>query len=101
MVGRNPARYLVPIALAAVVAGTYVVVHSNLAPKPLSAHHAARHRGVAPGKFAKVAYYTVQANDTLSGISVKTGIPVPTLETLNGSIDPNALQPGQRLRLRR
>jgi LysM repeat protein len=101
MVARNPARYLAPIALAAVVGGTYLVVQSNLTPRRSTVHHVARHRTVARGKFAKVTFYTVQANDTLTGISGKTGIPVPTLEALNPSIDPNALQTGQRLRLRR
>lgn len=101
MVGRNPARYLAPIALVAVVAGTYLVVHSNLPSKHSSAPHAARHRSVGHATVARAAFYTVEANDTLTGISVKTGVPVPTLETLNPSIDPNALQTGQRLRLRR
>jgi LysM repeat protein len=43
----------------------------------------------------------VHGGDSLSGIAVKTGIPLATLEALNPSVPPNALQNGQRLRLRR
>jgi LysM repeat protein len=96
---RSPARYLAPIALIAAIAATYVVVHHGLTPKHKKAHpHAVARRH---GKFAKAKFYIVQAGDTLSTISVKTGIPVPTLEALNPSVNPNALQTGQRLRLRR
>jgi LysM repeat protein len=43
----------------------------------------------------------VQAGDSLSSISAKTGISVADLESLNPGIDPNALQTGQRLILHR
>jgi len=43
--------------------------------------------------------YTVQAGDTLSGISAKTHVPLATLMQLNPGISPNALQVGQTLRL--
>ena len=43
--------------------------------------------------------YTVQAGDTLFAISQKTGVSVATLEQLNPSINPSALQVGQTLKL--
>jgi LysM repeat protein len=43
----------------------------------------------------------VQAGDNLGSISAKTGVPVNRLEQLNPLLDPNSLQTGQRLRLRR
>lgn len=98
MGGRNPARYLAPIALAATIAGTYLIVQSRLNAGPASVHRASVGRH---GKYARQRFYTVQPNDSLSAIAVKTGVPVPTLETLNPSVDPNTLQTGQRLRLRR
>jgi LysM repeat protein len=49
---------------------------------------------------AKKTFYVVQSGDSLTAISVKTGVSVPTLESLNPGVDPNALQTGQRLRLR-
>ena len=49
----------------------------------------------------RTTFYIVQPNDDLSGISVKTGVSVHGLEALNPAVNPNALQSGQRLRLRR
>jgi hypothetical protein len=102
MVGRNRARYLAPIALAATITATYLVVHAVLADKRTPApthlvHRRARHHR----KLVKAGAYVVQSGDTLSSISSKTGIPVPTLQQLNPGLDANALQIGQRLRLRR
>lgn len=44
--------------------------------------------------------YKVQEGDNLTTISQKTGIPVDRLEALNPQLDPQALQPGQKLKLR-
>jgi LysM repeat protein len=101
MGGRNPARYLAPIALAATIAGTYLIVHSRLSAAPAPVHHAVTKRDRPRGKYQKQVFYVVQTNDNLSTISVKTGVSVVELEQLNPSVDPNALQSGQRLRLRR
>jgi hypothetical protein len=103
MVGRNAARYLAPIALAAAVAGTYVIVADHLDGN--STKHAAeqlRHRAPRPrGRYARATFYTVQPGDNLSQIAVRTGIPITTLEQLNQSLNPDSLQTGQRIRLRR
>jgi LysM domain len=101
MRGRNPACLLAPIALAATIAGTYLIVNSRLSGRPAVAHHAPVRRDGPRGKFAETRFYTVAPGDNLSRISVTTGVPVPMLEALNGSVDPNALQAGQRLRLKR
>lgn len=98
---RNYGRYLAPITLVAVIVATILVVssglgHSNEAP-PTQHAHAVLSVHAPPRKL----YYVIQAGDSLSTISVKTGVPVPTLEALNPSIDPNTLQTGARLRLRR
>jgi hypothetical protein len=103
MVARNSARYLAPVALAATIAGGYLIVHHNMATKPPpAAHGAAAHSGRRHrGKFAKTRFYTVRPNETLTSISDLTGVSLGTLEALNPSINPNALQTGQRIRLRR
>jgi hypothetical protein len=102
MVRRNPARYLAPIALAATIAGTYLVVHSAVTSKPSHATSQASTRGRRPrGKYARSRFYIVQPGDSLSTISVKTGVSVQTLQNLNPTVDPSTLQPTQRLRLRR
>ena len=102
MARRSRGRYLAPIALAATIAGTYVVVHNGLTAKTKASHTPVV---VAPprphGKFARKKYYAVQPGDSMTAIAAKTGVPLSTLESLNPHVDPNSLQTGQRLRLRR
>jgi len=45
-------------------------------------------------------YWTVKRGDTYVLIAHKTGLTVDELETFNPKIDPSAIQPGQRLKLR-
>src|SRR5947209_3235302 len=104
MVARNRARYLAPIALIAAVTAAYLVVHGSLP----SAHSTTHPRVVLPTKTTRgirpkpaPTVYVVQAGDSLSSISDKTGISVAELEALNPGIDPNALQTGHRLILRK
>jgi CBS-domain-containing membrane protein len=103
MVARRWARYLVPVALVAVVAVGYVIVHHNLAEKshPTMQANSRKHTTRPRGKYARARFYTVQAGDSLTSIAAKTGVDVNTLEALNPSANPNALQTGQQLRLRR
>jgi LysM repeat protein len=102
MVGRNPARYLAPAALVAVAVGAFVVVSNNVnssSPStPTSPVLNLSH--VVHSRYAHARFYTVQPGDDLTSISKKTGVSMPRLEQLN-SLDPNSLQTGQRLRLRR
>jgi LysM repeat protein len=44
--------------------------------------------------------WVVHFGDTLGKISIKTGIDVTTLQTLNPNLDPQTLLEGQRIRLR-
>jgi LysM repeat protein len=101
MVGRSRARYLAPIALAAVIAGTYLIVHSGVTSKHATAQSHTAKRPSGRGKYRRVRFYVVQPGDSLTSIATKTGIPLTTLESLNRNIDPNSLQTAQRLRLRR
>ena len=106
---RNPARYIVPLALAASVTATYLIVHHALVNKHTStttttvqttttvAHH---HGGHTRSPSAKAKFYVVKPGDSLSGIAAKTGVPITTIESLNPHLNPNALQPSQRLQLR-
>ncbi|HSO98287.1 MAG TPA: LysM domain-containing protein [Solirubrobacteraceae bacterium] len=97
---RSPARYLAPIALVAVIAGTYVVVHNGLGVKSTRAP-AVHRRTELRRQFKHARFYTVAPGENLTSIAKRTGLPVGALETLNPGIDPNSLQTGQRLRLRR
>lgn len=102
MAARNPARYLAPVALVAIVAGGYLIVEHHVGAQTDHASiQRARHSSGPRGKFAKATFYTVQPNQTMTGIARLTGLSLSKLEALNPQVNPNALQTGQRLRLRR
>jgi LysM repeat protein len=48
----------------------------------------------------RAGYYTVQTGDTFNSIAAKTGVRVSELERLNPHVSPNALQIGQKLRVK-
>jgi LysM domain len=100
MVGRSRARYLAPIALAATIAGTYLIVHEGLKTKHKAPATPVTARPRVRPKF-RGKFYFVKPGENLTTIAKKTGIPLAKLEALNPRIDPNALQAHQRLRLRR
>jgi LysM repeat protein len=106
MVRRSRGRYLAPIALAAAITGTYLIVHNGLTHKSSTTTSHVTRQPPAGAKRSKTAqkakFYVVQPGDTLSSIAQKTGVSVSTLESLNPKVvDPNSLQTAQRLRLRR
>jgi LysM repeat protein len=99
------ARFLAPLVLLAVAAGTYVIVHSGLATHTHTTVHSSTvlsGRGLAPRRrVLRAKYYVVKSGDTLSAISVKTRVPIQKILNLNPSVSANSLQTGLRLRLRR
>jgi LysM repeat protein len=103
MVGRNPVRYVVPIGLVVIAIGAALIIssHTGSSGSSSTSAHVTNHQPRGRGKYANATFYTVQPGDNLTTIATKTGIPVLTLEQLNQSLDPNSLQTGQRLRLRR
>lgn len=104
MVRRSRGRYLAPIALAAAITGTYLVVHNGLTDKSSTspAHVSKQPSPRRHGRLARAKFYVVKPGDTLSRISQKTGVSIQTIQALNRKlIDPNSLQTAQRLRLRR
>ena len=109
MVGwRNPARYIAPLALAAAVTATYLVVHHALISKHASTttttvqttSTVARH-GHSGSAASNATFYVVKPGDSLLGIAAKTGVSITAIEALNPHLNPNKLQPSQRIRLRR
>lgn len=97
------ARFLAPIALAAVAVGIYLILHAGLATKPHSVVHSATVRTTQSQRRAstKPKFYVVKSGDTLSAISVRTNVSISRIRILNPAVAPNSLQTGQRLRLRR
>jgi LysM repeat protein len=107
MAARKVARWLAPLALVAVIAAIYLVVHKTLAPKhklqTTTTNHLVVRVGTkkknGPRRSAPRKFYVVKAGDSLSAIAVKMKVSVQTLERLNPKVNPNALQTGQRLTL--
>jgi LysM repeat protein len=102
------ARFLAPIALAAVGVGVYLIIHSTVGQHTSTVVTSTstfatgrKHTTHKPRRIPK--FYIVKSGDTLSKISSHVHVPVAELTTLNPSLssDPNSLQTGQRLRLRR
>ena len=105
MVGRNPARFLAPIALIAFAFAFYSVVSGDEEPtgsSPASQSATATPSATAKKKqkkSSKPKTYTVKAGDTASGIAEKSGVDLETLMELNPELDPATLSPGQKIRL--
>jgi LysM repeat protein len=109
MVAKIVARVLAPIALAAVGVGIYLIVHSTIGHQATTVTQSssatvangAKHKSRKHRRVPK--FYIVKSGDTLGKISSRTHVPVSVLTTLNSSLEsnPNSLQTGQRLRLRR
>jgi LysM repeat protein len=101
MPDRSHARYLAPLALVAFVLATIVVVSTTGgggSSKSNSAATAAKHPA-APGTNKK--FYRVKPGDLLSEISQRTGVDIGSIIKLNPNVDPQALQAGQLIRVRR
>lgn len=101
MAARSRWRYLGPIALLVVIIATVLVIRGALHKHDTVASTQSTTVAVSRHHKTHKKFYVVRAGDTLSEISVRTGVPIATLKTLNPSVDPSALQLGQRLRLTR
>ena len=104
MVGRNPARFLAPIALIAFAFALYSVVKDDEAPTgstpaSQSATPTPSATATKKKKSSKPKTYTVKAGDTASAIAEKAGVDLETLMALNPELDPATLSPGQKIRL--
>ena len=102
------ARFLAPIALAAVGVGVYLIVHDTVGQNTSTVASSTSgpdtgRKQATPKRRRSPKYYVVKSGDTLSKISSHVHVPVAELTILNPSLssDPNSLQTGQRLRLRR
>lgn len=106
---RRVAHVAAPVLFLAAVTAAVLLIRSGLesgsagatstqAVTQPAATTAAVHR-TRPRKGAK-RFYTVQTGDTFNSISAKAGIPVSELERLNPGVSSNALQVGQKLRVK-
>lgn len=87
---------LVTAAIALILALGSVLAGGNGEGTPAGSANGA---SVAGGKSVP-ATYRIEEGDTLSGISAQTGVSVTRIEELNPGLDPQAITPGQEIRLR-
>ena len=109
MSGRSPARLLAPAALVATFLALFVVLAGGDggSEEEQPADGGSRPAATTPTKTSKTTTkkpssskrYTVKPGDTPSSIAEAAGIPLDRLLELNPDIDPQALSPGQKLKL--
>jgi LysM repeat protein len=101
------AHYAAPVAFLAGVTIAVLLVHSALdhnhqTTTTLTTAVATQLTGTSPAKpsTARKRFYVVQTGDTFGTIASKEGITVGQLQALNPKISSNALQVGQKLRVK-
>lgn len=110
MARRSPSRWLAPVAIVVVGATAYGILKSGSdgkdsasTPSRPASQRTSGDGGSSGSSTTKTVTvrktYVVRSGDTLSSISLETGVPVARLQSLNPDIDVQALQPGQRLKL--
>jgi LysM repeat protein len=107
--GWNPARLLAPIALVATAVALFGIVASGGGGSNGGAAGGAapdtgqKTQSASPTPSKKKATrqtYTVKPGDTPSTIAEQAGIPLDQLLELNPNLDPQSLNPGDKLRIR-
>ena len=107
---RSIGRWLAPVALITCAVAVYAVVDNTLLKEDNASNGNDSSQQSTPakttsGKAAKSRKrrraYTVKSGDTLSAISIKTGVSLATIQRLNPKLDADTLHAGQRVRLSR
>ncbi len=91
-------RVLAPAALAVAFIVVVIVIATSLGG---SGGSGGGHGGGGDGSNKpSLRTYTVKQGDNLSTISERFGVPADVLRQLNPNLDPQALVPGQQVKLR-
>lgn len=103
---RRPSRWLAPVAILVVAGVTIAIARGGDSGETSSTTSKRSGGGTSSSKTKAVkkttrTTYVVRSGDTLSAISIETGVPVVRIQELNPDVDVQALQPGERLKLRR
>jgi LysM repeat protein len=99
----NGARVIAPLALVIFAIVCFVVItnqDSGTSAKETSAKAAATTAAAAKAAGPKRSVYRVKAGDSFTIIAESQGIDAATLQELNPDVDPRAIQPGQKLKLK-
>jgi LysM repeat protein len=104
--GSTWARYLAPVVFLLAVTGVVLVVRAGLrsdsspgTTRPATTTKSAPAAG-HPKPTAAKRWYVIQSGDTLDAIAARLGTSVAVLLRLNPGVEPTALRPGERLRVR-
>jgi LysM repeat protein len=105
---RSIGRWLAPVALITCAVAVYAVVDNTLLKDDNASQGSTSTQAPPAKKTSKAAKkskhrraYVVKSGDTLSAISIKTGVTLATIKRLNPNIDVETLHAGQRVRLSR
>jgi LysM repeat protein len=107
---RRIGRWLAPVALITCAVAVYAVVDNTLlkddsassgngSTQQTTSTKSTSKKGAKPRKRRRA--YVVKSGDTLSAISIKTGVSMLTIKRLNPKIQADTLHAGQRVRLSR
>jgi LysM repeat protein len=107
---RSPGRWLAPVALITCAVAVYAVVDNTLLKDESTStgNGTTQQTTTTKGTSKKSSKapkrrrtYVVKAGDTLSAISIKTGVSLATIQRLNPKLDADTLHAGQHVRLAR
>jgi LysM repeat protein len=103
-------RILAALALLGAIAAVLIVLSSQTGESDPAGNPAAKQgkkakagngdRPAQQGGSRGAKIYEVQEGDSLTAIAEQTGVPIELIEELNPEVDPQALIPGQKLKLR-
>jgi LysM repeat protein len=99
----NGARILAPLALILFAIACFVVItsqDSGSSAKDSSAKAAAVKAAAVKASGPTRSVYRVKAGDSFTVIAETQGIDAAKLQELNPDVDPRAIQPGQKLKLK-
>ena len=107
---RSIGRWLAPVALITCAVAVYAVVDNTLlkddsassssdSTQQTTSTKSTSKKGAKTRKRRRA--YVVKSGDTLSAISIKTGVSMTTIQRLNPKIQADTLHAGQRVRLSR
>ena len=107
---RRIGRWLAPVALITCAVAVYAVVDNTLlkndsasssstSPQQTTTTKTTSKKGTKARKRRRA--YVVKSGDTLSAISIKTGVSMATIQRLNPKLEADTLHAGQRVRLSR
>ena len=113
MEGIDPGRYVLPALLTLLILGAFLIIVTNgggdppgAVDRPARSSTTPKSRtSTAPAPAAAVAvtpgkrFVKVQPGDTPTSIADRAGISANRLLELNPSVEPDALKPGQTLKL--